>query len=219
MKKHIKVLRQCPLFQEIEEENLLRMLSCLGARVEDFDKKSVVLSEGAPAREIGILLSGSARVARVDYYGNRSILTELKTGDVFGEEYSCAGTAVMPVTVIANEPCEVVLIDCGHILRTCSNHCVFHERLIFNLMQELASKTLQFHQKIEIISKRTTRDKLLTYLMLQAQKAGSSSFDVPFDRQELADYLEVDRSGLSVEIGRLRREGVIANEKNHFSLL
>jgi len=112
-----------------------------------------------------------------------------------------------------------MLIECNHILHTCSNNCGFHQQLIFNLMKDLATKTILFHQKIEIISKRSTRDKLMTYLMLQAKKEGSDSFDIPFDRQELADYLEVERSGLSAEISKLKKEGIINNQKNHFELL
>ena len=112
-----------------------------------------------------------------------------------------------------------MLIDCSHILHTCSNHCGFHQQLIFNLMKDLASKTIMFQQRIEITSKRSTREKLMTYLILQARKVSSDSFDIPFDRQELADYLEVDRSGLSVEISKLRNEGVIECKRNFFKLL
>lgn len=219
MKKYIRTLRQCPLFRQIEDENLMKILVCLGAKVESFDKKYTILSEGTPAKYIGIMLSGAAQIVRIDYYGNRSILSEIGASDVFGEAFACAEVPALPVTVIANEPCEVMLIDGRHILHTCSNNCGFHQQLIFNLMKDLATKTILFHQKIEITGRRTTREKLMTYLMFQAQKAGSASFDIPFDRQELADYLEVDRSGLSAEISRLRRDGVIQSEKNHFELL
>jgi CRP-like cAMP-binding protein len=159
------------------------------------------------------------QVIRIDYYGNRSILSEMGPSDIFGEAFACAETPSIPVTVIANEPCDVMLIECGHILHTCENNCGFHQQLIYNLMKDLAMKTLLFHQKIEITSKRSTREKLMTYLTMQAQKAGSSAFEISFDRQELADYLEVDRSGLSAEIGKLRREGILENEKNYFHLL
>jgi len=195
------------------------MLTCLDARVEHFDKKYTILTEGKPARFIGIVLSGTAQIMRIDYYGSRSILSEIGPSEVFGEAFACAEVQAVPVTVVANEPCEVMLIDCSHILHTCSNHCGFHERLIFNLMKDLAEKTILFHQKIEIISKRSTREKLMTYLLLQAKKAGSDSFLIPFDRQELADYLEVDRSGLSAEISKLRKEGILESEKNRFTLL
>ena len=112
-----------------------------------------------------------------------------------------------------------MLIDCSHILHTCANNCGFHQQLIFNLMKDLATKTILFHQRIEITSKRSTREKLLTYLAMQAKRVGSNSFDIAFDRQELADFLEVDRSGLSAEISKLRREGILESTKNHFELL
>lgn len=219
MKKYYDVLKNCPLFSHIGEENLLRMLTCLGAKIESFDKKYTVIAEGNPAKYIGIVLTGSVQIVRIDYYGNRSILTEVGAGDVFGEAFACAEVEAIPVTVIANEPCLIMLIDCGHILHTCENNCGFHQQLIFNLMKDLATKTMLFHQKIEIMAKRSTRDKLLTYLMFQAKKAGRNRFTIPFDRQELADYLEVDRSGLSAEISKLRREGILESEKNEFILL
>lgn len=219
MKEYFDVLRKCTLFDRIEDENLLALLGCLGAKVETFDKKYTIFAEGNPAKYIGILLSGSAQIIRVDYYGNRSIVANIEESDVFAEAFACAEVRYIPVTITANEPCEVMLIDCHRVLHSCSNACDFHEKLIFNLMKGLAAKNLLFHQKIEIISKRSTREKLMTYLMAQAKKANSSSFDIPFDRQELADYLEVDRSGLSAEISKLRNEGIIESSRKHFKLL
>jgi len=219
MKKYLKILKECPLFRDITSENLLKMLVCLDARVESFDKKYTIIAEGNPAKYVGIVLTGSIQIVRIDYYGNRSILSELGSGQVFGEAFACAEVPTVPVTVIANDPCDIMLIDCSHILHTCANHCAFHQQLIFNLMKDLAEKTILFHQKVEIAGKRTTREKLMTYLMFQAKKAGTNHFQIPFDRQELADYLEVDRSGLSAEISKLRREGVLESEKNTFILL
>ena len=138
---------------------------------------------------------------------------------MFGEAFACAEVKAIPVTVVASEPSEVMLIDAGHIMNTCSNNCGFHRQLIFNLMRDLAVKNIMFHQKIEITSKRSTREKLMTYLMFQSKKFKKSSFDIPFDRQELADYLEVDRSGLSAEISKLRQEGILESNRKHFKLL
>ena len=218
MKKYLEILKKCPLFEGIEDGDLLKMLVCLGAKTDFYDKKYTILSEETPAKYIGVVLSGSVQVSQVDYYGNRSILSVLVAGEVFAEAFACAEVGSMPVSVIANEPCEIMMIDSSHILHTCQNNCGFHQRLIFNLMKDLATKTILFHQRIEVTSKRTTRDKLLTYLMMQAKRAGNREFDIPFDRQELADYLEVERSGLSAEIGKLRREGVLDSEKKHFIL-
>ena len=216
MKKYLPILQECPLFDGIKEENLLTMLTCLGARIDRFDKKYTIFAEGSPARYIGIVLSGSAQILQVDYYGNRSILSEIHPSQVFAEAFACAEMRSIPVTVTANEPSEIMLIDCNHILHTCENNCGFHQQLIFNLMKDLAHKTIMFHQRIEITSKRTTREKLMAYLMIESKTNGKNSFDIPFDRQELADYLEVDRSGLSAEISKLRREGVIECNKNRF---
>ena len=219
MKKYLNILKKCPLFTDIEEENLLRMLTCLRAKVQYFDKKYTVFSEGSPAQYFGIVLSGSVQIVQVDFDGNRSILGEMHTSEVFAEAFACAEVPVLPVSVMMNEPGEIMLIDCSHVVHTCSNHCGFHQQLIFNLMKDLAVKTLFFHQRMEITSKRTTREKLLAYLYSQVKKTGKLSFEIPFDRQELADFLEVDRSGLSSEIGKLKREGIIFAEKNKFTIL
>lgn len=219
MQKYLDILRGCTLFEDISDESLLRMLVCFGARVEHFDKKYTIFSEGSPAKYIGIVLTGTAQIVQIDYYGNRSILSEIYPSELFGEAFACAEVSALPIDVIANEPCDVILIDSAHILHTCENHCGFHQKIIYNLMRGLARMSLHLHRRIEITSKRSTREKLLAYLAAQARLAGSNDFEIPFDRQELADYLEVERSGLSVEIGKLRREGVIENQKNRFILL
>ena len=219
MKKYFGILRKCSLFDQIEDQHLIAMLSCLGAKRETFDKKYTIFAEGNPARYFGILLSGSAQIVRHDYYGNRSIVSGILPGELFGESFACAGMSTIPVSIIANEPCEVLLIDSGHVLHTCTNGCDFHRQMIYNLMRDLALKNIMFHQKLDITSKRSTREKLLAYLTYMEKQTGSHSFDIPFDRQELADYLEVDRSGLSAEISKLRREGVIECRKNRFVLL
>jgi CRP-like cAMP-binding protein len=219
LKKYLGILKSCPLFDRIAEEDLLRMLHCLEAKIEFFDKKYTVMAEGNVARYIGIVLSGSVQIIQMDYYGNRSILGNVEQSGVFAEAFACAEMSALPVSVIAGEPSEIMLIDSTHILHTCSNNCGFHQQLIFNLMKDLAQKSILFHQKLEIIAKRTTKDKLMAYLMLEARRAGSNVFDIPFDRQELADYLEVDRSGLSAEISKLREQGVLESRKRHFELL
>ena len=219
MEKYLEILKKCPLFFGIDDEKLLKMLTCLGAKVVSFDKKYTVLAEGTPAKYIGVVLSGSAQILQIDYYGNRSILGKVGPSEMFNEAFACAEIQAIPVTVVANEPSEIMLIDCAHILHTCHNNCAFHQQLIFNLMKDLAEKTIMFHQRIEVTSKRTTREKLMAYLFLQAKKADSSVFTIPFDRQELADYLEVDRSGLSSEISKLKNEGIINCHRSKFELL
>lgn len=219
MQKYFNILRKCRLFDKIDDADLIKMLGCLGTKVESFDKKYTIFAEGSPAKYIGIVLSGSAQVIQVDYYGNRSILIEVEPSEMFAEAFACAETESMPVSVVANEPCEIMFIDCSHILHTCSNNCGFHQQMIFNLMKDLATKTIAFHKKVEITSKRSTREKLITYLSIYAKKVNSNKFEIPFDRQELADYLEVERSGLSAEISKMKKEGIIDCDKKRFVLL
>lgn len=219
MKKYLEILKKCPLFSAVGEEDLLRMLTCFGAKTESFDKKYTIFAEGSHARYMGILLSGEVQIVQFDYYGNKSIFSNVAPGEMFIEAFVCAEVKTLPVAVIATEPCEVMFVPCDHILHTCSNNCGFHQQLIYNLVKDLAEKSIRFHQKVEVTGKRTTREKLLTYLSLESKRAQSTVFEIPFDRQELADYLEVDRSGLSVEIGKLKKEGFIDCRKNRFEML
>lgn len=218
MKKYLEILKNCKLFENIEDENLLAMLGCLGADVRLYKKEQNIFTEGDTGSHMGIMLSGTAQIVRVDFYGNRSIVTNIEPPQLFGESFACTETRSIPVNVIAEKDCEVMLIDSQKILHPCCNACEFHSRMIFNLMKEIAAKNLLLNQKIEIISKRTTREKLITYLFMQAKKHGSS-FAIPYNRQELADFLEVDRSGLSAEISKLRKENVIECKRNFFRLL
>ena len=219
MNEYMEIIKTCPLFRDITDDDLGSMLTCLGAKSECFDKRYTIIAEGSPAKYIGIVLSGSVSVEQTDIYGNRSILSVAGPSHIFGEAFACADVDAIPVSVVANEHSLIMFINIERILVTCSNNCPFHNKLIRNLMHDLAQKALMFHRKIDVISRRTTREKLLSYLNYEARRQGSASFDIPFDRQGLADYLEVDRSGLSLEISKLRKEGILESRKNHFTLL
>ncbi len=219
MQKYFDTLKKCALFKSIDDHDLSALLSCLGARVIDFQKKEAVFYEGDPVRNLGIVLSGSVQIITDDYLGNRSIVSDAEPSELFAEAFACAEVPSIPVDIIASEKSEIMMIDCRRIMYSCSNACNFHQQMIFNLMKDLATKNIRFHQRIEVTGKRSTRAKLLSYLSLEAKKNKSREFDIPFNRQELADYLEVERSGLSAEISRMVKEGVIESRKNHFVLL
>ncbi|MBQ2881266.1 MAG: Crp/Fnr family transcriptional regulator [Clostridia bacterium] len=219
MRQYLDVLRDCALFETISDENLVPMLGCLRAKTSKFKKGETVISEGDPADMFGILLSGELQIMRIDYYGNRSIMTNVEPAQLFGESFACAEIEYSPADVVATEDSELLLVDAHRITQTCCNACDFHNRMIFNLLKIVATKNIMFNQKLEITSKRTTREKLMTYLLMQAKKNNSNSFDIPFDRQELADYLEVDRSGLSAEIGKLVKEGKLQCFRSHFTVV
>ncbi|MDO4481395.1 MAG: Crp/Fnr family transcriptional regulator [Bacillota bacterium] len=219
MKKYYEILNKCPLFHGIAEAELDSVLECLSAGITAYKKNEIIFLEGSPARYVGIVLSGEVRIVKEDFFGNRSIVSRSGPGELFGESFACAGTEVLPVSVSSAYDSEVMMIDCRRITMTCSHSCSFHNRIIFNLLRVVAEKNLEFNKKIEITSKRTTREKLMTYLMFEAKRNRSNSFTIPFDRQVLADYLEVDRSGLSAEISRLRKDGVIECSRSRFTLL
>ena len=219
MEKIFGVLEGCPLFAGISREDLGAMLDCLGARRSEVKKGQVILAEGEPARFVGIVLEGRVQIEKVDFYGNRSILTQAVPGELFAESFACADAAEMPVSAVAMEDGAVMLIQRTRITTGCSNACGFHSRLIANLLKIVSERNLQLSQKIEITGKRTTREKLLASLIGQAKCRGSDSFTIPFDRQALADYLQVERSAMSAEISKLRREGILESKKNHFRLI
>ena len=219
MEEMLSVLEECELFRDISAEDVPGLLGCLGGRRVKAGKDQIILGEGDPATHVGIVLRGAVQMIREDYYGNRSIIAYIGPGEVFAESYACAGIASLPVSFVADEESEVLLVDCRRITVTCAQACEFHSRIIYNMLRLVAGKNLVFDQKIQVTSKRTTRDKLMAYLLFRAKISGSNSFYIPYARQELADYLEVDRSGLSAQISKLRQEGILESEKNHFRLL
>ena len=219
MKNFHPVLAACPLFDGIRSEDLVAMMGCIDGHTVSVAKGQPVLREGDPATHVGMVLSGAVRMEREDYYGNRSIIAHVGPAELFGETYACAGTQTLPISIIADEDSQVLLMDCRRITTTCSSACGFHSRIIQNLLRLVADKNMVYDQKIQITSRRSTREKLLAYLHSEAKRQGSNQFSIPYDRQELADYLEVDRSGLSAEISKLRKAGVLESEKSQFTLL
>lgn len=143
----------------------------------------------------------------------------MERGGLFGEAFSFARVECLPVSVTAAEKTEVLFINCERIITVCPSACEFHNRLVRNMLKILAEKNMTLTQKIGHMGKRTTREKILSYLSEQAKKAGGESFTIPLNRQEMADYLAVDRSAMSKELGRLKEEGQISFHKNQFQLL
>ena len=219
MEKYLDVLKNCELFSGIAEEHVTAMFHCLQAEVRSVVKNQIIFAEGDSAGYVGIVLDGAVMVVKEDYYGNRSVMGTLHPGEMFGETFSCAMPAVFPVSVIASADSRIMLFDCQRVLNSCSNACAFHKQIIFNLVRVLAGKNLQLNRKIEIISRKTTKEKLMAFLMDQAKLHQSGAFTIPYDRQQLADYLGVERSAMSAEIGKLCREGVISCKKSYFELL
>lgn len=212
------ILQNCALFEGNTEEEIRSMLTCMGARREIYEKGSYIFREGEKIREMGILLWGKVQIVKEDFWGNRTILAQLGIGELFGETYAYVENVGMEVSVWTVERTEVLFLDCRKILQVCPSSCRFHHQILKNLLHIMAKKNLLLSEKIDYLSRRTIREKILAFLSGQAKRVGSSTFDIPFNRQEMADFLGVDRSALSKELGKLKRESILTFEKNRFSL-
>ena len=218
MQEFFPVIRSSPLFSGISEDELAAMLTCLDAKKESFPKDAFLLRAGDTAESISLVLSGSVLVIQEDIWGNRNILSKAGPGHTFAAAYACAPGSVLNVSVVAETPVTVMLLNVGRVLNVCSSACSHHSRIIRNLLGELAEKNLRLSEKLTHMGQRSTRAKLMSYLSSEAQRLGRYEFDVPFSRQQLADYLAVERSGLSLELGKMRAEGLLDFHKNHFVL-
>lgn len=215
------ILGACSLFEGFSVARLRQALSDLGGKVRGFGKGEAVFREGDPANAVGVVLEGEIQVYSEDYYGVRRMMTVLPAGEIFGEVFACAEVEALPVSAVAVRDSRVMLFDCRPVTLAGrgENTEEYYVHLTRNLLHIMARKNLMLNRKIELLSKRTTREKLLFYLHTQAKTAKSDRFTIPYDRQQLADYLGVERSAMSEQLGKLRREGVIECNKNHFHLL
>lgn len=194
------------------------MLSCLETREERFPKDTFLLRTGDTAESIGLVLSGSVLVVQEDIWGNRNILSKAGPGQTFAAAYACAPGSLLNVSVLAETPVTAIFLNVKRVLNVCPSACEHHSRIIRNLLGELAEKNLRFGEKLTHMGQRTTRAKLMSYFSAEAQRLGTYEFDIPFSRQQLADYLAVERSGLSLELGKMRSEGLLDFHKSHFIL-
>lgn len=218
MREYLPVIRRSILFRGIEEEEILAMLKCLQAHVCSYEKKDFLYRNGDILAEMGLVLQGSIHLIKEDYWGKRTILARIPEGQIFGEVFACMGQQPLNMSIMAVEPVKVLYLDVQKVTTSCTSACDFHVRLIRNLMQALAGHALFLNQKMEYISQRTTREKLLAYLSDQALRAGSPRFQIPFNRQELADYLGIERSAMSNELSKMRKDGLLDFQKNNFWL-
>ena len=210
--------KRSALFDGIGIERLSALFACLGAKRQRLAKGEALMRTGERADRIGVLLSGALSVSTYDLEGRRTIIKHIGPTEIVAAAQSLSGAEAMSVDVEADEDSDVLLLKAVRIVTPCENACAFHVRLVRNLMKTLAAKTLELNRKIEILSHRSTQDRLMAYLRSVAQQKGSAEFDIPFDRQQLADYLCVERSALSAEISRLARAGSFDCHKNHFKL-
>ena len=219
MKKYISILQRSQLFAGVGEANIEAMLDCLSANLRDYKKGEYVLREGERVDNVMLLASGSLNIQKDDFWGNRSIINHISAGEMFGEAYIAPESGPILNDVIALEDSDVMFFDFRKILTVCSSACRFHTNVVQNLFFAISEKNRQLVQKLGHMSKRTTRDKLISYLSEQAKRGGSSTFSIPFNRQQLSDFLCVDRSAMSNELCKMRDDGLLTFDRNTFSLI
>ena len=215
---YLPALERSPLFHGVSEEDLAALVKCLGCSFRAYSKGETVYQSGDFVREIGLVVSGAVHIVKDDIWGNSNIIADAGAGELFAEAAVCGGDGILPVAVVAADDTTVCFIDFQRIISTCGAACAFHTMLIRNIIGVFARKNRMLTGKMEHLTKRTTREKLLSYLSERAQAEESARFDIPFNRQELADYLSVERSALSAEMSKLQADGVIRYQKNHFEL-
>ena len=219
MKKYIPILKNTQLFSGASDEDIEAMLGCLQAKLCTYKKGEYVLREGERVERLMMLVKGELHIQRDDYWGNRSIISMVGVGEMFGEAYAAPESGPLMNDVLAVEDSAVIFLDIGKLLTVCPNGCKFHAMAVKNLFFAISEKNRKLVRKLGYMSRRTTREKLISYLSEEAKRQNSSSFSIPFNRQQLADFLSVDRSAMSNELCKLRDEGLIEFEKNRFRLL
>ena len=212
-------LTNTQLFRGIDSSDISPLLSCLGAMERTFKKGDIILAEGEPTDQMGVVLSGMALIEHSDVWGNRILLGNAAPGAVFAESYACIPGEPLQISVVASEDTSVLFLNVGKVLTTCTNSCEFHTKLVRNLLTVCAGKSLDLSRRILHSTSKSIRGRLMSYFSECIKKSGSYSFEIPYNREQLASYLGVDRSAMSNELSKMKKEGLIQYHKNYFTII
>jgi CRP-like cAMP-binding protein len=213
----VQILQTSPLFSGTTSDEIAQLLSCLEGRTSDFARDRAIIEEGNHTDELGIVLKGRVHITRHDFWGNRSLVTEVAVGGSFAEALACT-TQASEVSVVAAEQSTILFLNIHKVITSCARGCIFHHTLIENMVRLLSQRNLDLLKKIDHLTKRSTRDKLLSYLNSESKRQQSRTFTIPFDRQQLADYLCVERSAMSTELSRMQADGLVEYQRREFTL-
>lgn len=219
MIENYDIIKNVSLFQGIGDYELDGLLRCLKREYRTYKKSVYIFSEGDDVKSIGIVLSGNVQVQKQDVFGRQIIMADLESTEIFGEVFAFANVSKCPVYVQALSDCKILFLDFQSITGICHSACAFHKKLIENMLRILAEKNMFFHQKVDFLSKRTIRERVSAFLESQIAKTNSREFTIAFTREAMADYLCVDRSALSRELGKMRNEGILTFERKNFHVL
>ena len=218
MNDYTNVLNRSMLFKDISDDEKADILGCLTYQIKEFRQGHAIALEGNEIRYFGLILEGSIDMIKEDVWGNRTLITRMSEGELFGETFACGIEQQSVVTFTAVGNVTVMMLPFMQVIHTCSNSCSFHEKLIRNLVHTIAMKNKSLMQKVEIITKKNLREKILAYLSIQAQMQNTRYFQIPLKRSELAQYLCADRSALTRELTQMREEHIIDFDRNTFRI-
>ena len=209
-----------PILKGMNAQDISSLLANYSSGTKTLLPGEYLFHQGDSFRQAGILVSGQLLVIQEDFWGHRNILARIRSGQLFAETFACCPGQPVTVSAVADTRCEILLLDIGRILTNSVTHpsCPWQNLFLQNLLQDMAGKIQLLNAKITCMGQRTTKQKLLSYLSLESAKRGKAEFDIPFDRQQLADYLSVERSALSATLSLLQREGVLTCHSQHFVL-
>ena len=214
----LEFLAGTKLFAGTAPDEIKSMLQCLGARERRFKEGARIHRMGDAIKTVGLVLDGCVRIENVDAWGNVNVLGTMGIGDMFGAAYAAAPDEPLLVDVVAAKDSRVWFVKLSKVLTTCPRSCPRHARISANVTAIIARRNIELSRRIFHVAPKTIRGKVLAYLSDEAERAGSREFDIPFNRQRLADYLGVDRSALSAELSRMQKAGLIETHRNHFVL-
>ncbi|BCJ93675.1 Crp/Fnr family transcriptional regulator [Anaerocolumna cellulosilytica] len=219
VKDYIDEYSHIPLFVGISKTELISMMECLGSYIKTYKKSEIIILVNQKVKCVGVVLAGSVMMIKEDIWGNKTILAVIEKGEVFGETFACGSILSASVTYVAGKEARILYLPFNQVMHTCTRSCVFHHRLIENMVTAIANKNIQLMEKLEITTKKTLREKISSFLSIQAQRNNSKYFTVTMGRTELAEYLCADRSALTRELNTMKKEGLIDFEKNTFKIV
>lgn len=219
MKEYINILKKCLLFDDLTETEILNSLECLEYRTKIYKKDDIIFCTGDKISAIGLVLKGSVFVFKEDIMGNRVILSSIGESSIFGEAFIYSDVSYSPVNVVSSTNSEIIFLNFNNIIHTCKNNCSIHGVLVKNMLKVIANKNLLLNNKIEILSAKTTRDKLMAYFNLEMKQNNSNKFKTQYNREHLADFLNLNRSNMSRELSKMCEDNIIKYTKNTFEIL
>ncbi len=208
-----------PLFDGIDPIDRKTLLGCIGYHTATFRKGDIVAFEEEYIKHVGIVICGAVDMVKEDVWGNKTMLVRIRKNELFGETFACGSDNISLVTYLVSEDAKILFIPFDRAMHNCTMSCTFHHQLMENMVRIIANKNRDLMRKVEVVSKRTIREKLLAYLSIQTQLQGTRYFEIPLGRVELAEYLCVDRSALTRELAKMKEDGLIDYDRNCFRML